>query len=159
MKKITLITALFSLLMFSDVFAEFSLLHTFSGQPTGMKNPYGSLIQDGSTLYGMTRNGGATDEGGIFKVQTDGNNFSIIHSFDSTDTSNGSGVQSESLIQDGSTLYGMTQAGGTSGKGTIFKIDTSGSNFQLLHIFESTTSNGAWPEDYATFGMEIRLAS
>jgi len=38
-----------------------------------------------------------------------------------------------SLIQSGSSVYAFTAAGGSSNEGTIFKINTDGSGYQLLH--------------------------
>jgi uncharacterized repeat protein (TIGR03803 family) len=48
-------------------------------------------------------------------------------------------------------LYGTAEIGGTSGTGTIFKLDTDGSGFTNLHNFaeavdiEPRNSDGAWP--------------
>jgi len=36
------------------------------------------------------------------------------------------------LLLSGSTLYGITQNGGSLGNGTIFKINTDGSGFAVL---------------------------
>ena len=39
-------------------------------------NPYGGLTLVGTTLYGMTANGGSNGKGNIFSVGIDGSNFS-----------------------------------------------------------------------------------
>jgi uncharacterized repeat protein (TIGR03803 family) len=63
----------------------------------------------------------------------------IIHSFGLPDGINPVG----NLVQgpDGN-LYGVTTAGGTAGKGTIFEISTDGSVFNVVHNFgDGTVSN------------------
>ncbi len=44
----------------------FSLLHEFAGGVNDGSYPCGSLILDGSTIYGMTNTGGDTNHGVIF---------------------------------------------------------------------------------------------
>src|SRR5262245_55600303 len=98
--------------------AQFTVLHTFTGTYDDGGEPYGSLIQSGSTLYGMTNKGGSNSSGTIFKIGVDGASFSLLHSFDGAFES---GHPFGSLIQSGSTLYGMNNSGETfPPRGTIF---------------------------------------
>jgi uncharacterized repeat protein (TIGR03803 family) len=87
----------------------------------------------GGQLYGMTRYGGAQGAGVVFSIGTDGSGYTNYHDFgasptDGTDPRN-------SLTLAGTTLYGMTQAGGDRGAGTIFAIETDGSSYRLIHSF------------------------
>src|SRR5262249_33407387 len=107
--------------------------------------PWGSLIQSGSTLYGMTTSGGSGGHGAIFRMGIDGTGFSLLHSF--TGTASDGNFPSGSLIQSGSTLYGMTQTGGSSNHGTIFRIEPDGTGFSLLHSFTAAASDGRTPYD------------
>lgn len=128
--------------------AGYTLIHGFAGPPSDGAGPeYGSLATDGTVLYGMTLNGGATNSGTLFKVNTDGTGFQLLHSFtglsfedivlnDAANTNDGLNPYGTPLLI-GSTLYGMTIMGGTNGLGTVFKINTDGSGFQLLHSFGS----------------------
>src|SRR5262249_42865062 len=107
-----------------------------------------SLIQSGSTLYGTTYQGGTefdTGFGTVFQIGTDGTGFSLLHSFLLSEGGNPMG----SLIQSGSTLYGVTGQGGVNGGGTIFQIGTDSTGFSLLHSFANpfgyTGSDGASP--------------
>ena len=103
----------------------------------------GIQVQDETTLYGMTYNGGAMDNGVIFKFDTDGNNFSLLHSFESG-TEDGR-YPNGSLTLSGSKLYGMTYQGVSNNYGAIFRIDTAGTNFEVIHSFDYNT-DGAWPQ-------------
>jgi uncharacterized repeat protein (TIGR03803 family) len=58
--------------------------------------------------------------------------FTVLHSFN-RDTE-GSGPAG-SLTLSGSTLYGMTYTGGVGFTGTVFSVEKSGSNFNVLHNF------------------------
>ena len=57
-----------------------------------------------------------------------------------------------SLTLDSGKLYGMTWAGGDSGLGTIFSMDTNGSNFSLLHEFAGGGDDGEGPQGSLTLG-------
>lgn len=105
------------------------------------KKPHGTLISDGTFLYGMTREGGTNALGTIFKIMPDGTGF--LKLFDFSGTTSGSSPNG-SLILDGSFLYGMTPSGGTSNMGTIFKIMPNGTGFINLLNFTGFT-NGKNP--------------
>ncbi|MEO8760895.1 MAG: T9SS type A sorting domain-containing protein [Bacteroidia bacterium] len=111
-----------------------------SGQYHG-QNPTGSLIFDGTYLYGMVNNGDYLGFGNIFKIKPDGTSYTVIHTFDGTHGSHPSG----SLIFDGTFLYGITEKGGSSSNalGTVFKIMPDGSSFSVLNEFTGT--NGSNP--------------
>ncbi|MCX6564552.1 MAG: hypothetical protein NTU60_13280 [Candidatus Aminicenantes bacterium] len=122
---------------------EFVLLRSFAGGAGDGRNPYGSLIYSSGVLYGMTQNGGASDKGTIFKVNTSGGGFALLHAF-----AGGVGdgqYPNGSLIISGGVLYGMTQEGGASDKGTIFKVNTAGGEFALLRSFAGGAGDGRNP--------------
>ncbi|MBW1979706.1 MAG: hypothetical protein JRJ12_00640 [Deltaproteobacteria bacterium] len=58
-----------------------SLLYEFAGTGSEGLRPWDSLIMNGSTLYGMTENGGNHYCGIIFKIESNGTGFSVLHSF------------------------------------------------------------------------------
>ncbi len=99
--------------------SSFTLLHTFAGGTTDGENPYGSLLVNGTDLYGTTASGGASNKGTVFHLSTDGNNFSILHNF----AGNPDGEKPiDNVIMLNNALYGMTVLGGTFKEGTIFAI-------------------------------------
>ena len=121
----------------------YTTIHEFTGGATNGRNPMGSLIVIGSTLYGMTWFGGTNDMGTIFKMQTDGTSFTILHSF--SGGSNDGKYPYGDLTPIGSTLYGMTAYGGDTDVGTIFKINSDGTGFALLHEFTGGPNEGIFP--------------
>ena len=123
-------------------------LHNFANDSNG-RSPYGSLTLSGSTLFGMTGFGGSGNNGTIFKLNTDGTGFALLHSF-AGGTSDGSQPFYGALTLSGSTLYGMTKLGGSGGGGTVFKMNTNGTGFSLLHSFAGGANDGRQPHEMLT---------
>ena len=122
---------------------ELRVLHHFTGTTNDGATPYGSLIQSGSTLYGMTSAGGSANKGTAFRINTDGTGLELLHSFVSA-SSDGIAPVGSLLLSD-STLYGMATSAGSSKGGTVFRMETNGTGFQVLRLF--TQTDGMWPYD------------
>jgi uncharacterized repeat protein (TIGR03803 family) len=110
----------------------------------GATTDHGTLVQSGSTLYGLTTFGGKFGMGILFSIHTDGKHFTILHNF-GTGTNDGQNPYG-SLMLSGTTLYGTTRAGGNKSNGTVFQFDTSGSSYSRLHDFQNAP-DGANPID------------
>ena len=84
-------------------------------------------------LYGTTSNGGTNGVGTIFRI-TPAGAFTTLRSFDlGTD---GGSPQGAKLVQaTNGNLYGVTNAGGAQGFGTIYRITPAGA-LTLLHSFD-----------------------
>ena len=146
--KIYLFTILFILFELGNTTsAQYVKLLDFENTSTGIYPFYGTLLSDGTYLYGLTSNGGANGKGTIFKIMPDGTGFSKLLDFDGTTT----GATPEgSLITDGVFLYGMTDNSGASGFGTIFKILPDGTGFAKLLDFNGQ-ENGRNPHGSLLF--------
>jgi uncharacterized repeat protein (TIGR03803 family) len=110
----------------------------------------GNVIRIGNKLYGMTLGGGATLNGVIFSVDTNGNNYDTLHCFGRG--KDGVGPEG-SLVASGGVLYGMTQVGGANDVGNIFSIHTDGSNYTDLSDFGNAPNNGAQPRGSLTLSV------
>ncbi len=120
--------------------SAYQQLHAFAGYPSDGQNPMGSLVSDGTFLYGMTINGGGNGIGTIFKIMPDGSGYAKMMDFDSI-----SGYKPyASLMFDGNYLYGTTGFGGLYGKGVVFKIKTDGSGYTKILNFQGNP-DGANP--------------
>jgi len=125
----------------------FTNLHSFNGGSNGFV-PEAGVILSGDTLYGTTTDGGSWDNGIVFKVNTDGNGFTVLHSFSGPTWDFGSGSQTNSdgispagLVLSKDTLYGTTMLGDISAGGNVFKVNTDGTGFTTLHRFGT---DGEW---------------
>jgi uncharacterized repeat protein (TIGR03803 family) len=128
----------------------YTTLHTFVNNALA---PYGSLVQVGSQLFGLTQ--GAGLGGTIYNINTDGSGFAILHAFQGgSDGRIPEGLVSMKAV--GSTLYGMTTYGGYADEGIVFKINTDGSGYTVLHQFARTATEGGHPNGHVTIvGSEI----
>lgn len=112
----------------------FSILHRFTYASDGA-SPAAGMILSGNTLYGTAVSGGSSGHGTVFKVNTDGTGFTALHDFTTIAGGYAGGEPSGELVLAGNTLYGTTVNGGTSGYGTVFKVNIDGTGFTTLHSF------------------------
>lgn len=131
----------------------FATLHVFSdgsraGSGYGGCLPASRLIISGNTLYGTAQLGGSYGSGTIFAINIDGTGFTNLYSFTQlvgTNQVNNDGAHPfAGLLLSGNSLYGTAEHGGSSGYGTVFKINTNGTGFTNLHSFTGG-SNGDDP--------------
>lgn len=125
------------------------VLYKFTGGSDG-RAASASLIMDGTgNLYGTTLYGGAGCNvlgcGVVFELSPSNSGEwteEVLHGFTGGDGAN----PYAGLIMDaGGNLYGTTEAGGSAGLGTVFKLSQSGGNWieQVLYSFEGNP--GATP--------------
>jgi hypothetical protein len=93
--------------------------------------PLGSLTLSGSKLFGMAYFSGSLNGGMAFSMNLDGSGYTVIHNFQPNTATDGS-MPTGDLVALGSTLYGMTHAGGIIGQGSLFDMNLDGSGFQVL---------------------------
>jgi len=130
----------------------YTTLHSFTSSSSNGRYPAAGLILSGNSLYGTARQGASFGRGTVFKVNTDGTSFTNLHSFtagnfiSSSVYTNSDGANPYAgLILSGNTLYGTARQGGSSGNGTVFKVNTDGTGFTTLHSFIGG-SGGSQPQ-------------
>ena len=133
---------------------NYQVIHNFTGVSTDGSHPNGTLLLDGTTLRGVTTDGGVNNAGVVFEIQTGGAGFQIRHDFALTEAYHPYG----GLIRDGTTLYGFTKDGVTNGLGggAIFHINTDGNDYRRLYTFKFPIQNpdGQWP-----YGVPLKIGT
>jgi uncharacterized repeat protein (TIGR03803 family) len=125
-------------------------------------NPDAGLVLSGNTLFGTTE-GGASYSGMVFAANANGaitnlHTFApgMIEQFNISQyriVTNTDGVGPRStLVLSQNVLYGTTETGGTNANGTVFAVDSNGSNFVNLHIFSGTSGAGTNYDGVFPFG-------
>jgi uncharacterized repeat protein (TIGR03803 family) len=130
-----------------DARGKETLLYSFTGGADGAFPFAGVILDAKGNIYGTTANGG--DLGGcngvgcgvVFKVDTNGSE-TVLYSFTggTADGCNPAGA----VLRHMGNLYGTTYGCGASGYGTVFKVDTSGTEI-ILHSFAGGATDGAEP--------------
>jgi uncharacterized repeat protein (TIGR03803 family) len=109
--------------------------------------PEGNLALAGSNLFGLANGGGVSGNGSVYMIQTNGLNFTNLHSFDGSN--DGVGPIAGPLVS-ASTLYGTLYSGGKYLFGTVISVNTNGSGFKTLHSFTAPTGFPATNADGAS---------
>jgi uncharacterized repeat protein (TIGR03803 family) len=115
------------------------------------QSPRGSLTLsgDGTTFYGMATNGGANNDGTVFSIPTSGGTPTTLCTFGGVSYPGPSAgaYPDGNLTLSGSTLYGMTNRGGSGAGGTVFELPTSGGTATTLFNFARPPYSpvGCWP--------------
>jgi uncharacterized repeat protein (TIGR03803 family) len=123
-----------------DAEGKLTLRYSFAGTPDG-DDPYAGLLRDKGNLYGTTYYGGTNGGfGTVFKLNTKGN-LTLLHSF--AGMPDGQNPYSRLIRDVAGNLYGTTFYGGTTGSGSVFKLDTAG-KLTVLHNFKDAP-DGAHP--------------
>jgi uncharacterized repeat protein (TIGR03803 family) len=121
--------------------------------------PSGPLVPDAAgILYGSTNWGGNYSNcslgwGVIFQIAS-GGQLKVIHSFDSSDGTEPSGI----VLGAGRNLYGTTASGGANNGGTIFRLSPAG-RFTTLHSFcqQASCADGNDPQQGLMQGLDGAL--
>ena len=122
----------------------FNRLHSFNGTSEG-GTPYGGLVQvPGGEMYGTTVYGSTYNYGSIYQINTNGG-FTAQYAF----TGGGDGAYPfcQLLLATDGFLYGTTSESDVTngGFGTLFVFSPSGPQFETLHAFTGSASDGSYP--------------
>lgn len=142
-------------------------LHDFTGSSNDGDSPTGSLSVFGSKIYGTTYYGGSVGNGTLFSMNTDGTGFNLLHDFlgNGTIGIDDGFIPVGSPTLSGSQFYGMTAAGGSSGGGIFYGMNTNGTGYSKLHFFGGGANDGSEPVGSPTlsgskvYGMTVHGGS
>lgn len=107
-------------------------------------HPRAGLTFSNNVLYGTTSSGGESGYGTVFKMNAEGTGYIVLRTFRGSVEGDGE-YPSSSLALSGNTLYGTTSSGGTSNYGTVFKLNTDGTDYTVLRNFPGSPDDGMNP--------------
>src|SRR5262249_6670462 len=114
----------------------FKVLHNFTCGSDGCV-PVAGLVQGANgSFYGTTREGGANNDGTVFKITSTGT-LATLHDFAGSD---GAAPFGGLVLATDSNFYGTASSGGSLNKGTIFRITPTG-DYSVLHNFDRTSGS------------------
>ena len=135
---------------------EFAVLHTFSAVDANLHNEDGAnplrtvIVGRDGKLYGTTRLGGENSCDGTrgcavaWSMDRSGNSFTVLHQFTASEGHAASIIQGRDGLLYGSAVYPFTSlpSGAPLPSGTLFRMTTSGQDFEVLYRFSQTDANG-----------------
>jgi len=125
----------------SPATGDFTLLYSFSNQLTDGDNPYGSIIFDGTYIYGTTyaNDSDATSYGTLWKYKPDlGSGASgptVLLLFDNAANSDFGIYPWDGVTDINGVLYGTSFQGAGFNCGALYSSAINGDNNQVLHTF------------------------
>lgn len=117
-----------------------TFLVAFSGSDGTLPGgePHGAMVVDGDNLFGVTRSGGSSGMGTLFRV-TPGGQAEVLREFAGTD---GRSPLGGLVPHPDGFLYGTTEFGGDGGVGVAFRINPdTPSQYSVLHHFADPTGS------------------
>jgi uncharacterized repeat protein (TIGR03803 family) len=134
---------------------NYTVLYSFCGTEGDGAYPAALVVQgwDGA-LYGTTYSGGSVGAGTVFKLNLDGTDYSVLHSFNVED-----GALPCAPLYHGwdGLLYGTTYSGGSNNVGTVFRLNPDGTGYTVLHSFTLDGVDGAYPYSPVVQGWDWAL--
>lgn len=120
-----------------------TVLHTFVNGADGFF-PSGVTLDPKGNVYGTTQTGGVGNKGVLFKISDTGadaapGTFSVLFSFGPSQFAVVP-IGSVSVCADGN-VYGISQGGGSTGWGTLWKVDQRGKG-TVVHSFDFVPGGG-----------------
>src|ERR1039458_6513736 len=114
------------------------VLHNFGYPAPKGAGPWAGVIRDSAgNLYGTTQNGGVSNKGVVYKVDTTGHE-TVLYSF--TGGADGGQPAAGVILDSAGNLYG-TATYSSAGTGVVYKLDTTGHE-TVLFTFTGTLSGG-----------------
>jgi uncharacterized repeat protein (TIGR03803 family) len=123
------------------------ILQSFTGGADGGVPHGGLVIDQGGNLFGTTFAGGSSGLGTVFEVTASGQ-FSTLYTF--PDSAHGSHPNAALTLGADGNLYGTTQYGGASNRGTVFRFETGAGTETVLYSFTGMP-DGAYPQSQLVF--------
>jgi uncharacterized repeat protein (TIGR03803 family) len=121
-----------------------TILHNFAGGTSDGEFPnFTTLLMDKSgTVYGVAEQGGASNQGVVYKLSKSGK-FTILHSF-AGGTNDGCNIFGDPAMDSAGNIYGTANSCGTGHVGIVWKVSPKGEE-TVLHQFAGSATDGAEP--------------
>jgi uncharacterized repeat protein (TIGR03803 family) len=118
--------------------AHLTYLHQFDGTD-GCFPRAGVSFDSAGNLYGTAFGCGLLDKGVIYKLAPDGT-FNVLSDFPKD--GDGRRPEAELLVSPSGNIWGVSLAGGTADKGTVFELNPNG-HLKTLHAFTGGSDGGS----------------
>jgi uncharacterized repeat protein (TIGR03803 family) len=124
-----------------DATGAYTVIHNFPSATGDGEEPHSNLLLTPSgNLLGSTLLGGDEGVGALFRLNPNGD-YEVLHSFERS-AGNGAYPESSGVVADAANnLYGVTEYGGVSDMGVVYKLDAAGV-FSVIYSFTGGSDGG-----------------
>lgn len=122
---------------FDPVKQKETVIYQFQGGSDG-SHPYSGVLYDQGYLYGTTFDGGASQDGTVFKIDLTTGKFKTLYSF----TGSTDGANPRAIVIVGGSIYGVASFGGSAGAGVVFKVNPKTGHESTLVSFPGFPAPG-----------------
>jgi uncharacterized repeat protein (TIGR03803 family) len=116
---------------------DFQVIYNFNQPVTGAFPQSQLLAGSDGYLYGTTYAGGQFNQGTLYKILPDGNNFTKLIDFSASTGSQPHGA----VVEKNKRLYGTAPAGGANNHGVVYSINLDGTGFKTLFSFNGVNGD------------------
>ncbi|MBA3912406.1 MAG: hypothetical protein H0X25_00765 [Acidobacteriales bacterium] len=135
---------IFQLTPSGDQWTE-TTIHAFNG-PTDGRSPQGLVLTQDGHLLGFGCQSGPAGNGTIFQLKKAGEAWQFTVLYDFSQPNDSSFITGSPVLDAQGRIYGSSSAGGTDGKGTLFRFDQTTGVSAILHNFKGKPEDGASPD-------------
>ena len=131
---------------------DLTVLYQF---PVGSYSHASVIFGTDGLIYGTTSGKSGLDPSTVFRVKPDGSDYTVLRTLNYY--IEGSNVQSPVIQATDGMLYGTASYGG-GGAGTVFRLNTDGTAFEVIYVFHSAFDaivNGANPYGLLQVGDKL----
>lgn len=121
--------------------SNFTVLHNIQGGTDGSNTYSPLLVGSDGALYGTTFFANSATRGTVFKMDENGSNYAILHTFTGV-PNDGQQPRGRLIESTNGLVYGTTTFGGAFNRGTVFSMDKNGGNYWFFS-FTSADSLGS----------------
>jgi uncharacterized repeat protein (TIGR03803 family) len=120
------------------------VLRHFGSTADGDIQPTALVAASDGAFYGAAFGNNPTQGGALFRLSSDGAEFNVVRQFIYNDDLGW--APSALVLGTEGWLYGLTQGGGASGGGTVFRVQTNGAAYEVLREFDYSANDPTLPE-------------
>lgn len=122
--------------------ANYTVLKGFASSGTDLRTSIAELVEGfNGVIYGTASAGGISNKGGIFRINKDGTDYTLLRNLVGRLGGGDADVARAPLYRAGPDLYfGTSQSGGETGSGTVFALTSNAIAPRELQLTKSSSS-------------------
>ncbi len=111
------------------------------------------LVENSGWLYGTSDSTSSFSLGSVFRIKSDGTGFQTLHAFSATNQTGYKPAPSLAVLN--GMIYGAASAGGPSNSGALYRLNTDGTDTELVASFSNSAGTPSSPYGVAATATHL----